>query len=392
MSEHTHTALLRLPYLEQLGLVINQELKVLICEGCAYAFPPKGVKEHINKKHKNAKVKSAIDQTQVQSICDQHHVLADLPILDPASDHVQYLGLALHSGLKCGHCAFICGEMSTLETHYKKESDHPAQPPTSPTNIHYQQLAFRGKRSKFFTVQPRQVPTKVDAVEVMIAELRKAANSAGGDATSNLNSRQINPWMLTTKWYLSAAPSGAAPRNRQDFGRPRWTPKVGRRFGTTPEVPDFDFGRRAVLGAVRQVAPTEPGQKRSETDPPGGGKGSNWDVTQPGEFDGTFLKHMQGSERWGPRLRTAQRRPCHGWQEQRGTASEGEAHKARPVLFSLGNHFDGSQPMGNQAPRASMQRKRPFPLPCSAEKPRAGWYHTAGLNRPALSWFPLQTI
>ncbi|KZP18978.1 hypothetical protein FIBSPDRAFT_744600 [Athelia psychrophila] len=36
----------------------------------------------------------------------------------------------------------------------------------------------------------------------MIAEIRKAVDSAGGDSASNLNSRQINPWMLSTKWYL----------------------------------------------------------------------------------------------------------------------------------------------------------------------------------------------
>ncbi|KZP15004.1 hypothetical protein FIBSPDRAFT_750856 [Athelia psychrophila] len=35
------------------------------------------------------------------------------------------------------------------------------------------------------------------------------ANSAGGDTASKLNARQINPWMLSTKWYLHVEGSDA---------------------------------------------------------------------------------------------------------------------------------------------------------------------------------------
>ncbi|KZP07970.1 hypothetical protein FIBSPDRAFT_965178 [Athelia psychrophila] len=108
--------------------------------------------------------------------------------------------------------------MSSLVTHYKQQSDHPSQPPNSPPTIHYQQLTTGGKGSAFFKVTPRVVPNNTDVVEDMMAEIRKAVNSAGSDLASNLNSRQINPWMLSTKWYLHV--EGADASELKDFVSP----------------------------------------------------------------------------------------------------------------------------------------------------------------------------
>lgn len=191
---------MREPYLEQLGFVINTELKAIICEGCKFAYPPAKVKEHIQKKHATTKI--VVDMAQVKVICDKHHVTDILPTIDLSSPHTEYLGLAMHQGLGCMECEVVCGTVKSMAQHYKTGVNHPKQAPEALREVHYQQLTTGKKQSKFFEVTPRQVPTIVDAVEDMIAELRKAANSAGGDATSNLNSRQINPWMLTTKWYL----------------------------------------------------------------------------------------------------------------------------------------------------------------------------------------------
>ncbi|KZP31068.1 hypothetical protein FIBSPDRAFT_883760 [Athelia psychrophila] len=63
--------------------------------------------------------------------------------------------------------------------------------------------------------------------------------------------------------------------------------------------------------------------------------------------------------------------PCHGF-------------PCQPFKWSTKDGKSNSQ--GQHAVQAAP------PLPCSAEKPRAGWYHPARLNRPTLSWFPLQTI
>ncbi|KZP26093.1 hypothetical protein FIBSPDRAFT_949579 [Athelia psychrophila] len=208
-SSNTDQTLFRHPYLEQIGFVINNELKVLICEGCGCACTPKGIKDHLNKKHQNGKDKRSIDQAQVQAICDAQHITASLPIPDPTQVHLQFLGLRIHEGFGCAQCNYICGEVSSLETHYKQQADHPGQPPSSPPKIHYQHLTGRGKGSTFLKVTPRAVPTSTDILEDMIADLRKAANSAGGDPASKLNARQINPWMLTTKWYLHV--EGADP-------------------------------------------------------------------------------------------------------------------------------------------------------------------------------------
>ncbi|KZP15412.1 hypothetical protein FIBSPDRAFT_958918 [Athelia psychrophila] len=98
------------------------------------------------------------------------------------------------------------------------QADHPGQPPSSPPKIHYQHLTGRGKGSTFLKVTPRAVPTSTDILEDMIADLRKAANSAGGDPASKLNARQINPWMLTTKWYLHV--EGADPLALKEFVAP----------------------------------------------------------------------------------------------------------------------------------------------------------------------------
>ncbi|KZP14432.1 hypothetical protein FIBSPDRAFT_959644 [Athelia psychrophila] len=210
--------LLRQPYLESIGFVINQELHILICEGCGVSCTPKGVKEHINKKHKNGKGKATVDQVQVQTICDENHIAALLPIPDSAQAHIEYLGLHLDSGLHCTKCDYICREVSTLETHYKQQAGHSGQPPKGLPMIPCQRLTLHGKGSSFFQVIPREAPGKVDTVEAMLADLRKAVNSAGSDSASKLNARQINPWMLSTKWYLHV--EGADTTTLKDFVAP----------------------------------------------------------------------------------------------------------------------------------------------------------------------------
>lgn len=192
--------LIRDPYLAALGLVINNELKVIICEGCKYVISPKKVKKHILKKHPTSDIK--INLKYVLKICTEHGINMVLPVINSEIQHIEYLGLKLHSGFSCKYCEHVCGTIGSLGNHYTNTSDHGKAPRTAP-RVHYQRLTAQGlKGSTFFKVLPRASLSVVTPIESMLSDLRKAADKVGSQPASKLNARQIDPWMLSTKWYL----------------------------------------------------------------------------------------------------------------------------------------------------------------------------------------------
>lgn len=115
----------------------------------------------------------------------------------------EFAGLQRHRGYLCKHCKKVVGTKGSMAKHYTNE--HPeVQKPKEFEIVDYQQLHQGGGRGQMiFQVEPR--PQKaMSPDDLLVATLRAETDKAFEEEIelSDVNSRGVNPWLLTTKWHM----------------------------------------------------------------------------------------------------------------------------------------------------------------------------------------------
>jgi hypothetical protein len=188
-------------YLSQLGLVMNTKLSVLICRSCKHAVLSVHVQAHLDGKHADAKLRADIHK--IDAILTRYQIRDTFePVKSGA--YPPFAALNVTNGFICGSCGLAYGSSKHIKHHAKVE--HVG---TKVVNIargpiqHYHSGA--GKASTYWTCIP---DLHIDERNMDVAALRfmqemkaKAASLLKVDHVP-VDARKIDPWLLTTKWYL----------------------------------------------------------------------------------------------------------------------------------------------------------------------------------------------
>ena len=157
------------------------------------------VSAHCKLAHPDARFK--VNNLQLKQAIEDLDVDAVFPELSHEVVYDEFAGLRLKMGIYCRHCLKVMGTTGSASTHYSLEHGDVTKPTDLPTGP-YQQLR-NGRDRELYRVNPRsRKPTSSD--EMLVTTLRAETDKAFAEViqTSDLNSRAVSPWLLSTKWHL----------------------------------------------------------------------------------------------------------------------------------------------------------------------------------------------
>jgi hypothetical protein len=196
----------RHPYLDSLGLVVNNRLQYMCCEWCQATVSPDRVQGHLKTPaHKNSKIR--VQQEKLQEAMVKMHIAKDHPLppcttLDMQAP-VSFQGLKVLEGFACTLCTQLANAESSLKDHYTRA--HPTQKCPStliPCIMQRFSMAQIGPPRTLFRVVPShsiQTPP-IQSVSVT-AQQEMAKVLQIPRQRMEVDPRSISPWLLTTKWH-----------------------------------------------------------------------------------------------------------------------------------------------------------------------------------------------
>jgi Orsellinic acid/F9775 biosynthesis cluster protein D len=192
-------ALLRTPYLDSLGLVVDPSLRVLCCEFHQVAMEASNAVSHIREQHEDKKTKVDVDRV-TKDLASLGGVDA-LPVIEATgTPRRPFAGLRIQTGFRCTLCPKVLGTLQSIRYHHK--TDHtPGEPyPSDWPACHIQQLNVFSHRTYFEVSRPRQTdPTPFDTI---LSSLEVDMGRALASDVSRPNARAVSPWLLRTQWHV----------------------------------------------------------------------------------------------------------------------------------------------------------------------------------------------
>ena len=194
-----HAHVLRHPYLESLGLIVDPVLSCLCCESCKVALVPRHVEAHIKKTHGCAGI--CINKDQLAEACLRLDVSSEMPHMKGPDIKQQHAGLALYEGIGCPHCPYACLSRESIRKHFWQ--DHPGHRPAEFWPQVLVQRLDKQTNNTFFRVEPWNKPEAMpdDIYLKNIEESLEDDRRGEGGGTGEVNARQVSPWLLTTRWH-----------------------------------------------------------------------------------------------------------------------------------------------------------------------------------------------
>ena len=197
-----HAHVLRHPYLESLGLIVDPALGCLCCESCKVALVPAHVDSHVKNFHGCSCI--CISNDLLVEACQRLGASSELPCMKGPEIKRQYAGLKLYEGIGCTLCQHACLSHESMRKHFQQHHHKHRLTKNWPQAL-VQQLDKQTSKS-FFRVEPWNKP---EAMPNSIY-LRNLEESLEADRTKKgwegqANTRQISPWLLTTQWHMHFA-------------------------------------------------------------------------------------------------------------------------------------------------------------------------------------------
>lgn len=185
--------------MNSLHLLINAELRVLICEICQEGIPTQQVKGHLESKH-NA-LSSLFNPTRFKNIVAELSITSELPKLSKELRKVVH-GLAIQNALRCSHCLSIGGDEQVMQAHHQKHHKH-LQPPVQWEVCKAQRWKKKGKGTFriFWEVICSQETSQKTVDQVLLVQLTKELEEELQTVHIPKDRRLISPWLLTTGWH-----------------------------------------------------------------------------------------------------------------------------------------------------------------------------------------------
>jgi hypothetical protein len=193
-----HAHVLRHPYLEGLGLVVDPALSCLCCESCKVALVPRYVGAHVHKTHGCTHV--SINNDLLAEACQRLGAASELPYMFGLGIKQQYAGLAVYDGIGCTHCQYCCLSRENMRKHFQR--CHPEHRlGTFWPHVTVQQLD-KQRNNAFFRVEPWDKSESMpDDIYLKNLEESMGADKMEKGAEGDVNARQVSPWLLTTRWH-----------------------------------------------------------------------------------------------------------------------------------------------------------------------------------------------
>ena len=193
-----HAHVLRHPYLESIGLVVDPALSCLCCESCKVALVPNHVDTHVKKIHGCDFYR--IDNNLLAEACQRLGASSELPCMKGPGIKQQCAGLTLYDGIGCTLCHYACLSRETMRKHF--QHSHPKSRPASLWPQVLVQQLDKQKSNMFFRVEPWNKPKAMpDDIYLKNVEESLEADRTEKGKEAETNARQISPWLLTTRWH-----------------------------------------------------------------------------------------------------------------------------------------------------------------------------------------------
>ncbi|OBZ77855.1 hypothetical protein A0H81_01612 [Grifola frondosa] len=160
------------------------------------------VRLHMTRSHQEANIH--ISASKLNDVINDCKVLEKLPQVSE-QDYLQPIGgLAIYNGLRCHHCKMICGSTGFMKKHHLQLHHH-LDMPTSWPACKMQHLNNGPDTRAWFEVHPSGHPATLSYEEAIIKKLYLDLEHSKVDHQSQ-NTREICPWLLTTKWHVHTEP------------------------------------------------------------------------------------------------------------------------------------------------------------------------------------------
>ena len=197
-----HAHVLRHPYLDSLGLIVDPALACLCCESCKVALVPEHVDSHVKKNHGSGCI--CVNNNLLAEACQRLGASSELPCMNRPGIKRQYAGLALYDGIGCTHCQYACLSHESMRKHFQHHH-HEHRPAKFWPGALVQQLDRQTSRT-FFRVEPWNKPKAMpDGIYLRNLEESLEADRTEKGWEGQANARQISPWLLTTQWHTHFA-------------------------------------------------------------------------------------------------------------------------------------------------------------------------------------------
>jgi hypothetical protein len=192
--------------LDKLGLVINTDLHCFCCTICQVALTTVGVANHL--KHSHGFLKSLLDMEQLIAIAEEENVMDALPDIGSEVAVDPFQGLKIHQGFQCSLCRSFAGTQEYIRKHHSHfHRDQPT--PKTWKQCLLQRLTTHGKGATFFEVKSPSNRSQTSEGKI-IESIRNDMAKVLAVNLRPANSRNISPWLLSTRWHEHVQPYDAA--------------------------------------------------------------------------------------------------------------------------------------------------------------------------------------
>src|SRR5882757_6351388 len=181
-----------------MNIAVNTELRVLCCVICQVALAPDHIFGHMEHVHPGIQV----NHSQYWQAVTNMNIPDVLPnTIAGGRYRKSYEGLAVHDGIGCDFCNFVCGSSEWMKRHHRQM--HPSlDSPKQWFSCKMQQLN-RGANKTFWQVagDDEELHDHQEAIDRMRKEMEEVTSVE----LVPQEGRMVSPWLLTTEWHKHVA-------------------------------------------------------------------------------------------------------------------------------------------------------------------------------------------
>ncbi|KAG2005061.1 helicase domain-containing protein [Coprinopsis cinerea AmutBmut pab1-1] len=193
------------PLLTPMGLYIESITKLIACLSCQCLMPIGSVNEHFRQNHRGLRLSLSLDK--LSSLSNSLVLASKLPPLWEQPSPVPALkGLAMVADcVRCPYC-FQVYQRKSLRVHH--HNTHSSQPLENNLPAIYAQRFNGGSHKRLFEVSLPLKPPQATQPEADLFQSVRSLRDAeiGRSPPANVDSRNVSPWLMATKWYLHVEP------------------------------------------------------------------------------------------------------------------------------------------------------------------------------------------
>jgi hypothetical protein len=207
--------------LAEFGLLVNKQVKVIICSTCEYAVGADHLASHMRSHHKLVKLPEDFGHRLVEKYGVKK--LPERPAVHDGGELEKAIGgLPVYPGFRCAMCVYFCKERTSMLKHIRRQhkdqdgderrredTEGEASPPSSSMTACLVQTIFTGVFTRYFGVlDDSQESAATDSVWAIVKrkldeqDERLAAAAATAAAAGRLpnNRRLWSPFISKMRW------------------------------------------------------------------------------------------------------------------------------------------------------------------------------------------------